>query len=558
MVLRVCVIFVLFTVLLTSCSSTPKYVDPAARAMAYDVDTKKEFEYYWDQSSSSVTYFRGVRPKGEEIIEVDSRAAVLLTNQRALVFDKANKKVDILDIKQDKAITSVKDVNAFMIEHIGGRRIGFSSNVPVNNLKETLAPEITLYPYFKNAPLTLKMGGPSSKHGKYTGTRRGNNTDYSEFFFSCGTFYCVNRFDGEKTVGMVLDYDLNVVNDNLGVFSYFGVYPSQQLNQPASMRELQRQVLTDAGPLTSNPLAKHAYRPLNKEGQLMPLPHGVSSVAPIVYEFRGETIGWVLLLDQANPPAGKIFVGLLDEMPKDISALPTAYEYQIVTGSNSPDDYHNVIIRTSKDQWQLVAGVSRELQAQVGKIYQGTAAQIRQEVTDQWWKSYYAANPQLKASYDRSKAEKEKAQQLEYESQSAKENYLKVSYPKMVADGSICNHFEVAQHHGIAGLNEYMRKCKIKNQAEYDAIKNSSADKKLLQSSSQAFRDNQSYEINATARNKMREDSIRRQRYDPTDTTQGASAPNKPTTSPSQGLSQQQRYEYNKKLDKDLKRAVGK
>ena len=555
---RVYFILSLFTGLLTSCSSTPKYVDPYARAIAYDVDTKQEFEYYWDQSSSSVTYFRGVRPKGEEIIEVDSRAAVLLTNQRALVFDKANKKVDILDVKKEKSITSVKDVNAFLIEYIGGRRMGFSSNVPFDNLKKTLAPEITLYPYFKNEPLTLKMGGPSSKHGKYTGTRRGNNTDYSEFLFSCGKFYCVNRFDGEKTVGMVLDYDLNVVNDNLGVFSYFGVYPSQQLNQPGSMRELQRQVLTDVGPLTSNQLAKHAYRPLGKDGKLLPLPDGVSSVAPILYEFRGETIGWVLLLDQANPPSGKIFVGLLDEMPKDISALPTAYEYQIVTGSKFPDEYHNVIIRTSPDQWQLVPGASTELQAQVGKIYKGTAAQVRQEISDQWWTSYYAANPQIKASHDRNKAEKERAQQLEFEAQSAKENYLKASYPKMVADGSICNHFEVAQHQGIAGLNEYMRKCKIKNQAEYDAIKNSSADKNLLQNSSKAFRDNQSYEINATARNKMREDSIRRQRYNPTDTNQGANAPNKPITTPSQGLSQQQRYEYNKKLDKDLKRAVGK
>jgi hypothetical protein len=59
---------------------------------------------------------------------------------------------------------------------------------------------------------------------------------------------------------------------------------------------------------------------------------------------------------------------------------------------------------------------------------------------------------------------------------------------------------------------------KIRNQAEYDAIKNSSADKNLLQSSSKEFRDNQSYEINTTARNKMREDSIRRQRYNSTDT----------------------------------------
>lgn len=548
----------LFVGLLTGCSSVPKYIDPAARGIAYDVVTKEEFEYYWDQSSSSVTYFRGVRPNGEKIIEVDSRAAVLLTNHRALVFDKANKKVDVLDIKKDTAITSVKNVNAFMIEYIGGRRIGFSSNVPIENFKKTLAPEITLYPYSKNEPLTLQMGGPSAKHGKYTGTRRGNSADYSEFFFSCGNFYCVNRFDGEKTVGTVLDYDLNVINDNLGVFSYFGAYPSRQLVQPASQRELQRQVLTDVGPLPLNPLAKHAYRPLDKNGKLLPLPEGISSVFPIVNEFRSETLGWVLLLDQANPPAGKVFVGLLDEMPKDISVLPTAYEYQIVTGSKFPDEYHNVVVRTSADQWQLVAGVSDELKAQVGKIYQGTAAQVRQEINDQWLKSYYAANPQIKASHDRNKAENEKAQRLAFEGQSAKENYLKASYPKMVADGSICNHFEVAQHHGISGLNEYMRQCKIKNQVEYDVIKNSSANKSLLQKSSQEFRANQSYDINATARNKMREDSIRRQRYEPSDSKESATSTHNSKKPPSQGLSQQQRYEYNKKLEKDLKRAVGK
>lgn len=143
----------------------------------------------------------------------------------------------------------------------------------------------------------------------------------------------------------------------------------------------------------------------------------------------------------------------------------------------------------------------------------------------------------------------------------AEENAMKEALPAMIANGTLCQNFHVAKHHDVAGYNAYLKNCKIKNQQEYNDLKYSFADKALFSMRSSEFHQQQTYNQTAAYNNQKREDAKRRGRYtgDHNGFVQNASAPSDAGyKAPSQNLNQQQRYEYEKQLNKNLNRALGK
>lgn len=226
-----------------------------------------------------------------------------------------------------------------------------------------------------------------------------------------------------------------------------------------------------------------------------------------------------------------------------------AIHYLHQTDVNSA--YETVLYRSGNNTWYVEAS-SRG--PELSQLFPGPVSYDKNDFGNYVHKiasdEYFRKNPAKlteKQAYDLAMQRKTQAD-FDYQRRGQR-------YPEIKAAGTLCQNFDIAYAAGKTAMDDFLRNCKLQNRDQVLKAQTAGADKNLLMKASSQLSQEENYKSVIDYANTKAAENARkgRTRVDQAN-GYGSGDPNAAKKSPSQNLSQQERYEFEKKLKKQINR----
>lgn len=539
-----CFVFILLSLFLSSCTTTPDSTLRSVSAPLVFRESGKGKAYYivYQKVGSAETSPKELyeKPPNESfnlVVSSEKKFSQIApySDKRAVVEIFRDGKAQLADYDLGSEKLSPLPTSKMMYKD----GYLFSYNPPVS---QTDPFDLYFHSPFTPRPLILKKIGGGKLYEMANRARLDlTNLRQPDFLDSCVVVYknfivIYSLGEGGKPVSQVLDLKGSPITPQIGY-----IYRSHYQNE--------EQALSEVGPMPGEYFQKEKlYLPLNQNGQLIPLPGDAQGVT-FATNKRGYVQAWFVMFPDEKGLMGVLHQESLTKIPATIAngARLTDFAVPVVNSGKSSLEITNLAIRNSKGQWYFTPSSSSYVHnAGIGSHN----LQSREDVIEHM-KKFDAMTEGFRASERAAQQKIIDAKNQIIEAERAKKRALLTR--ELEALPNICDRFRDALEAGPTMGERFLNQCHVRYESWFAIAAQYGVNESVISDARTKWKNRVAAEESARARaeeeRKQRQYSRGGGLLEHLQKTTGSSSPATGSSAPSQ---QQQRYQWERDLNRQL------